>query len=220
MDGCSMILTFASQKGGAGKTTGSITVAYEYASSGFRVLLVDTDRQQSILDWNADRGDDMPLPDTLSIAAMTGTKLHKDINKIIQNFDHIIIDTPGEAFSGEIARSAALISDVVIIPCVCSAKAVRSTKKTIRLMKEMRLANTQLKVFFLFNHVEATSMRKRIEPMVLEALGDEIVLMKTEISKRVLYDKADLEGLTIQEADKNKEVVLEIRRLIEEIENG
>lgn len=215
-----MIITLAGQKGGTGKSTQSLALAFEYCTMGFDVMLVDTDKQRTLMQWHEDRGEERPLPPKLMISGMVGTKLHKDIPKIMENYHHIIIDTPGQADSDIIVRSASIISDVVIIPTLCSAKSLRSTRRTIEVMKEMKIMNPNLKVFLLFNRVENTSMRATVEPMALSMLGDEIKLMKTEISKRVIYDRADFEALAVQEVGHNKEVVDEIRSLIREIEDG
>lgn len=51
------VLAFLNQKGGTGKTTLSINVAFGLAQAGRRVLLVDADQQASANDWSSLRED-------------------------------------------------------------------------------------------------------------------------------------------------------------------
>src|SRR3546814_13196223 len=47
------IITVATQKGGAGKTTTSMNVAADFARRGYRALVVSADKQGSAVAWAA-----------------------------------------------------------------------------------------------------------------------------------------------------------------------
>ena len=66
------VLAFLNQKGGTGKTTLSLNVAYGLAQAGERVLLIDADQQASANAWSSLR-EDQPF----SVFAVPRKNLHK-----------------------------------------------------------------------------------------------------------------------------------------------
>ena len=50
------VLVVTNRKGGAGKTTVSVTIAAEFAASGKRVLLIDLDSQGALCDGSGGKG--------------------------------------------------------------------------------------------------------------------------------------------------------------------
>ena len=105
-----MIISFLNQKGGVGKTTLSINVATCLALKKHRVLLIDADPQNSSLDWAATR-----KKETLfTVVSITKPIIHKEVAKLIKNYDYIIIDGPPRIY--DVAKSAIVSSDVVIMP--------------------------------------------------------------------------------------------------------
>src|SRR4051812_36108401 len=105
-----MILSFLNQKGGVGKTTLSINVATCLAIKKNKVLLIDADLQNSSLDWATIRKKES----LFTVVGITKPIIHKEIPKLIKNYDHIIIDGPPRIY--DVARSAIVASDVVIMP--------------------------------------------------------------------------------------------------------
>ena len=49
------VITIAQSKGGAGKTTLTLALASEYAAMGGSVIILDADRQKSMMNWQNDR---------------------------------------------------------------------------------------------------------------------------------------------------------------------
>ena len=105
-----MILGVLNQKGGVGKTTLSVNIAASLARTGARVLLIDADPQGSALDWAAAR-DGEPL---FSVVGFPRPTIHKEIAQLGLGYDHVVIDGPPRVT--DLARSAIMASDVVLVP--------------------------------------------------------------------------------------------------------
>jgi len=125
-----MIVGVLNQKGGVGKTTLSVNLAASLARTGANVLLIDADPQGSALDWAAARNDE-PL---FSVVGFPRPTLHKDITKLGQGYDHIIIDGPPRVT--DLARSAIMASDVVLIPVQPSPYDIWAADEVVKLIEE------------------------------------------------------------------------------------
>src|ERR671919_305765 len=85
------ILTIASQKGGAGKTTLSAHLAVEAERQGYGpVAVIDTDPQGSLADWWNQRRAETPLFAAVEVSRLPAqmAELHQ------QRVNLVIIDTP------------------------------------------------------------------------------------------------------------------------------
>jgi chromosome partitioning protein len=122
------VLTFASAKGGCGKSTLAIGVAVTAAQSGETVYLVDTDPQRSVMAWGARRKADVPavdwsppgaLPDSIKALRKAGYTL-------------VVIDTQGADVGG--TTTAMSVADLVAIPIrpfILDIDAVQATLEAV-----------------------------------------------------------------------------------------
>jgi chromosome partitioning protein len=219
-----MIISFMNRKGGVGKTTNSVAMACELSLMGSRVLLVDADPQQSIKGWYSARPDDKPVDKNLFIISLVGKKLHMDVNRLLPDYDHIIIDTPGHADDRDFeamgtVKSAALVSHVCVVPTLCSATSIRSTRDMIHILKSVTSVVSDTRIRILLNRVDKrTSMRRRVDSILSDLIDDEVKLLDTVISLSVNFEKADALGLSLDELkeDTSKERS-EIISLIKEV---
>ena len=140
-----MIVGVLNQKGGVGKTTLSVNLAAAMARNGERILLIDADPQGSALDWAAARQGE-PL---FSVVGLPRATVHKEIGTIGKGYDHIIIDGPPRVT--DLARSAIMASNVVLIPVQPSPYDVWAADEVVKLIDEARVYKESLKSCFVVN---------------------------------------------------------------------
>src|SRR3546814_10926670 len=75
------IITVATQKGGAGKTTTSMNVAADFARRGYRALVVSADKQGSAVAWAAAASEGKPFPARVINLAAAGKTLNREPEK-------------------------------------------------------------------------------------------------------------------------------------------
>jgi chromosome partitioning protein len=140
-----MILSLLNQKGGVGKTTLAIHLATALSRNGRRVLLVDADQQGSALDWSASRDGQAKF----SVIGMPKPILHKELPKLVTNYDDVVIDGPPRVY--DVARSALLASDLVLIPVQPSPYDVWAAKEIVDMIAEVKVFKESLKSAFIIN---------------------------------------------------------------------
>lgn len=192
------ITVFANGKGGVGKSTQSTAFAWECMLSGQRVLLVDADPQASILEWAEHR--EIEFPKGINIMGMAQKNLHRDIKAYFDDFDHIVIDTPGR-FT-DITRSAIIAADVVIIPCKPSQRDAWAAMDVVDLITEAQVFKDSIKAAFLINMKTVNTKLSKAIPEILKQENINIPLLKSEVCKREIYAECG-SGLAIQEVAKN-----------------
>lgn len=137
-----MIISVLNQKGGVGKTTLSINLASALAQMGKRTLLIDADPQGSALDWQASRQGDSLFP----VVGMDKPTLHKDVPQLAAQQEIVIIDGPPRV--NELARSAIMASDKVIIPVQPSPYDIWAADEIVKLIQETMIYKPSLTSFF------------------------------------------------------------------------
>jgi chromosome partitioning protein len=197
------IITIAQQKGGATKTTTSMNLAGTLIESGYKVRVADMNNEQrSATKW-AKRGEEFQSV----VVSISDKQPRKDINNIIQNVDFLIIDTPPELMTP--ALKAALLSDLIIIPCPPSPLDLEAAEETID------LAETTGKSFkLLASNVRAgTSIGKQL-PETLKKLGP---VFETTIHQKVSIVEAAMVGKWVGSYAPKSDAHIEYQQLTNEI---
>jgi len=208
-----MIISLLNQKGGVGKTTLSINIATCLALKKFKVLLIDADPQNSSLDWASIRKKES----LFTVVSITKPIIHKEVPRLIKNYDHIIIDGPPRIY--DVAKSAIVTSDVVIMPVQPSPYDVWAANEVVNLIREVSVpleGIKNIKSAFLINRkIVNTAIGRDVE----QALHHyEMDILQTHICQRISYAETASTGTSVVE-EKTKDTLAcqEIDNLTEEL---
>jgi len=203
-----VIISVINQKGGVGKTTLSISLAAALTGRKMRVLLVDVDPQGSALDWVAVRGEDVPF----AAVGMPKPILHLELPKMAKDFDAIVIDGPPRIY--EVARSAVMASDVVLIPVLPSQFDVWAAEESVKLLEQCAVYKQQLKAAFVINRKIANTAIGRDVAKALKQYPQPV--LNTAICQRVAFAES-ARGRTVLEIDPDSSASKEIQSLAKEV---
>lgn len=207
-----MIIGILNQKGGVGKTTISINLASSLARSGARVLVIDADPQGSALDWLAARPENEDAP--FSVMGLPKPIIHKEVMKIRDDYDHIIIDGPPRV--SDIVRSAIMASDVVLIPVQPSPFDIWAASEIVDLVRESAIYNEDRKSFFVISRKIANTAIGRDAAEALSSY--EIPVMQSHLIQRVRFAESAAQGMSVyDDGEQNNPAAQEIEALKNEV---
>lgn len=203
------VISILNQKGGVGKTTIAVHLATALARKKFRVMLLDADPQGSALDWSAARKD----PPLFPVAGLPKSSIHKELPALAAHYDFVVIDGPPRVY--DVARSAIMASDLVIIPVQPSPYDVWAAKEIIDLLDEASIYKPALKKVFAINRKIANTAIGRD---VVEALKDyPLPVLKSALCQRVPFAESATQGLTVYELDPDMTASREMSDMADEI---
>ena len=206
-----MIIAVLNQKGGVGKTTIAIHLAMAFAQQkGSRVLLVDADPQGSALDWSAARTADPVFP----VIGLPKKTLHRELPTVAADYSHVLIDGPPRV--NEVARSAILASDVVLIPVQPSPYDVWAAKEIVDLLSDVTSYKEKIKSAFVINR---KIVNTAIGRDVTEALSEyKLPVFTAQVCQRVSFAESAASGQTVLEMDIGSIASQEILALLRELQ--
>ncbi|HJT79508.1 MAG TPA: ParA family partition ATPase, partial [Gemmataceae bacterium] len=203
-----LIISVINQKGGVGKTTLTVNLAAALAARKLRLLVVDADPQGSALDWVTVRGQDAPFV----AAGICKPIIHLELPKVRKDFDVILIDGPPRVY--EVAMSAVMASDAVLIPVLPSQFDVWAAEETVKLLEECAVYRQQLKAAFVINRKIANTAIGRDVAKALKQYPQPV--LHTEICQRVAFQES-ARGRTVMELDADSAASKEVQSLAKEV---
>lgn len=181
-------VAFANIKGGAGKTTLSLSLAVCLHRMGKRVLVVDTDPEQTALIWASKAAD--AEREGPPVVRMDGRNLRRDLPSVTRDFEFVVIDSPGN--NGPAARAAMLAADLVILPVAPGGPDWWIfSEKTIPTLIDAREVRPDLAACAVFNREDSTTLSKDTAEALKTA---EIRVLPVSVGRRVAIAEAIVLG--------------------------
>lgn len=186
------IITIANQKGGAGKTTLTMSIAGALAMRSHKVLVVDADTQGTATQWAGSAPEAKPFPATVISLAHAKGKLHQMLKPLVGDYDFIVIDCP-PSVEEQASQSALLVSDVCLVPLQPTPADLWATVGIFELVNKALTINPELKAFAVANRVPTSNLSRQ----VLDVMRDnEIELLGAKLGNRTSYQEATIRGTT------------------------
>lgn len=186
------IIAIENTKGGVGKSTITTNLACQLTAEGYEVLIVDRDPLRISRRWRElSEKDDHPI-----VVGIDTPTIHRDIGKVIDKFDYILID--GAAVVEEMAASAIRAADLVIVPIHPSGVDMWGAEPVLDLVKT-RQAVTDGKPIcrvLINGQKKRTKLAKSIHECV-DSYGVEI--LKARISDSVVWPECLMKGLGVMD---------------------
>lgn len=207
-----MKLAVVSNKGGVGKTTLSMNIAYAFSQLASTAVL-DADPQQSSTHWvRVGKLSGFELP---QVVPLEGRSLVEEARKLESEHEHLILDCP-PSIEAEQTREALTIADVALVPVQPSPVDLWATVHIATKVKEAQEVNPGLQAVLLLNQLEPRTTLSKVMQGALGQLG--LPALPVAIRRRAVFRNCLLDGRTVYHSGvKGVDAVKEIDSVIEEI---
>ena len=209
------IISILNQKGGTGKTTVSMNLAGALARRGHEVCVIDADPQGTATRWAASAPDEDPFPASVLGLSAAGGKVHREVRKLVGNYDYILIDCPPAADS-PVPQSALLIADLGLVPVIPSPPDLWATIGIRTIIENAGDINEGLKARLVVNQLQSNLGIAKDAMEILPEFGIEVCAAK--LHHRAAYKQAALDGQSVHKGgNRSKAAIEEVEALTEEI---
>ncbi len=186
------VITLATSKGGAGKSTLARALAAYWLGVGLKPAMIDADPQRSLAGRHNASGPLGGIP----IHEEAEERVRDVIDELKAAYRPVIVDTAG--FRNRTAIAALVNSDLALIPLKPSAEDVEGAVATYRLITELnqipeRAGNPIRAVMILTMTLKSTLIARHVRRQIEDA---GLPLLKAEMAHRVSYPEAGIEGLS------------------------
>lgn len=205
------VASFASTKGGVGKTSLVMSLASDLRRRGRSVLLLDCDPNRHLAEWVKRRGD----AGVVAIDDITETNVRQTVQTHAPRYDYTLIDLAG--FGNLTMLYAFSVSDVVLIPTQQSYMDVKETVRTFRVVTDS---------VGVLRHTPACSVaivrtqaaiQSRVDKHARELLAEQgVPVLGTELIERSLVKEMTYTGRGPGETEPGSNADANVRALTEE----
>ena len=191
------VISFASSKGGAGKTTSSIILGTELAAKGAQVVLIDADPAARLAKWAGIA----PLPERIEVIKSEGERsILDEIEGAAQRASFVLVDLEGSA--SRLASFAIGESDLVIIPSGEEQQDGDAAVDTLaEVVREGRSRGRKIPSAVLLCRTNA-AVKSRLEKFILGELNRAARVFETQLHRRTAFSALHNSGGGLRELDR------------------
>jgi chromosome partitioning protein len=182
------IITIATTKGGAGKTTLARLILGRMALAGFKTAAVDADFNHTLTDWVSTAA---KHPITIR-HELDETNIVPLVSDLHEQNDVVVVDTAGAASQATIFAIGC--ADLVLVPIQPSSADIVEAIKTINLIKSASLMMKRevLARVVLTGMQPGTNIAEHIEKEVVKA---NLPIMATKLHRLVAFQEMSFTGI-------------------------
>lgn len=216
------IITVCNQKGGAGKSTITMSLAAGLARREkaddvkYKVAVVDADKQSTATRWSSAAPEDKPFPASVIGLSAADSRVHKEVQKFVNDYDFIIIDCP-PAIESLAPQSALLVSDLAIVPIIPSPPDLWAAVGIESLIEKALVTNETLQSRLLINAKGLDSLAEDILDIISKEF--KTPLMNTQIHSRNAFRQAAGRSVFDLQPSKHYKAQNEVDDLCDEVLN-
>ena len=185
-----MLIGILNQKGGVGKTTTAVHLAYWIYKKRKKVLVIDADSQRSSSQW-------LERINLDYLIIQDPEAVYEKAIELSDDYDYIILDAPGVL--GETTKSIVLAVDLALIPIQPTQLDIDSTEDTLRIVRNAQhVRKGEPRSAMFLNRAEKRSILLREAKQVLEGVQG-IRLLDSLIYRKTVISDAPGQGATVFE---------------------
>jgi chromosome partitioning protein len=182
------IITIATSKGGAGKTTIARLILGRLALDGMPVAAVDADLNHTLTDW-------VRAASKHPIAVeheLDETRIVPLVESLHEAHDVVVIDTAGAATQATIFAIGC--ADLVLVPCQASSADIVEAIKTMNLIKSasLMMKRSVTARVVLTGYQPNTNISTHVEGEIAKA---NLPLMRTRLNRLVAFQEMSFTGI-------------------------
>lgn len=147
------------------------------------------------------------------VVGLPKSTVHKEVNLIKQDYDHIIIDGPPRVT--DLTRSVIMAADVVLIPVQPSPYDIWAANEVVSLVDESRIFKENIKAAFVINRKIANTAIGRDVGQALTQYS--LPTFSANITQRVVFAEAAAQGRAVHEIDQDGLAAIEIEAVRTEL---
>ena len=207
------VITAATSKGGAGKSTLARSLAAHWFALGHHPALVDADPQRSLANHHDPSGKLAGLP----VIAEPEERVGEVIEELRLRHTPVIVDTAG--FRNRTTIGALVATDLALIPLKPAIEDVDAAIATYDLIQEINQTDERkgrpIKVAMILTMtMRGTVIARHVRNQLISA---KYPLLTAEMPNRVAYPEAGIEGLSPTTVDPDGAAARDIAAIVHEI---
>ena len=207
------VITFATSKGGVGKSSLGRSLAAHWFTIGHKPALIDADPQRTL----ANRYDPQGRMGEVPVVAEPEERVGEVIEELRRRYAPVIVDTAG--FRNRTTIGALVATDIAIIPLKPAVEDVDAAIATYNLIREINETDERqgrpIKVAMILTMtMRGTVIARHVRDQLSEA---GYPLLKAEMMNRVAYPEAGIEGLSPSITDPDGAAARDIGAIAQEL---